>query len=466
MHEQHVLETPEARAAKGVAARKRLPPEAHATLDLRADRDAVGVLAQQLPSRVPELVGLRNERMSASPFAFFRGGAAVMAADLAPRPHTGLYAQLCGDAHLANFGMFASPERNLLFDINDFDETCPGPWEWDLKRLAASLVVAGRSNGFSAKQNRKVVLAAALRYQDAMRGFAGQGNLAVWYARVSVTELRRLLADDIDAKEGKRFDRAIAKAMGRDHLRSVATLTHVVDGVRRIVSDPPLLVPVAELAPEVARDELEESMQNLLWDYADSLAPGHRELARSYSFVDMARKVVGVGSVGTRCWVVLMRGRDDADSLLLQVKEAQPSVIAAHLGLPRQRHEGLRVVTGQRVMQAASDMFLGWQRAMGLDGRIRDFYVRQLHDWKGSASIEDMTAKRLRLYAEVCAWTLARAHARSGDRIAIAAYLGDDEEFAQAVVTFADSYAEVNARDHARFGEAVRTGSELLTVRA
>jgi uncharacterized protein (DUF2252 family) len=422
----------------------------------------VSVLAQQLPSRLPELVGLRNERMSASPFAFYRGGAAVMAADLAPRPHTGLFAQLCGDAHLSNFGMFASPERNLLFDINDFDETCPGPWEWDVKRLAASLVVAGRSNGFSDKQNRKVVLAAVRRYQDAMRVFAGEGNLAVWYARVSVTELRRLLADDIDAKAGKRFDKAIAKAMGRDHLRSVATLTDVVDGVRRIRSDPPLLVPVAELAPDVTRDELEESMENLLWDYADSLAPGHRELARSYSFVDMARKVVGVGSVGTRCWVVLMRGRDDGDPLLLQVKEAQPSVIAVHLGLPKQRHEGVRVVAGQRVMQAASDMFLGWQRAMGLDGHIRDFYVRQLHDWKGSATIEDLTPKGLRLYAEVCAWTLARAHARSGDRIAMAAYLGDGDEFPQALAAFADAYADITARDHAKFSAAVSGGASVV----
>ena len=462
MREQHVFETPEARVEKGRAARRRLPLEAHAALDLRADRDAVGVLSQQLPSRLADLVALRNERMSASPFAFYRGGAAVMAADLAPRPHTGLFAQICGDAHLANFGMFASPERNLLFDINDFDETSSGPWEWDVKRLAASLVVAGRSNGFTDKQNRKVVVAAVRRYQDAMTQFAALGNLAVWYARVSVTELRRLLADDIDAKASKRFDKAIAKAMGRDHLRSVATLTEVVDGVRRIRSDPPLLVPIAELAPQVTHDELEDSMENLLWDYADSLAPGHRELARSYSFVDMARKVVGVGSVGTRCWVVLMRGRDDGDALLLQVKEAQPSVVAVHLGLPKQRHEGVRVVAGQRVMQAASDVFLGWQRAMGLDGQIRDFYVRQLHDWKGSAAIEDMTPKNLRLYAEVCAWTLARAHARSGDRIAMAAYLGDSDEFPEAIATFADAYADINARDHAKFSAAMSGGAPAV----
>jgi uncharacterized protein (DUF2252 family) len=252
--------------------------------------------------------------------------------------------------------------------------------------------------------------------------------------------------------------------MSRDQLRTVATLTEVVDGVRRIVSDPPLLVPVSELAPGVARDELEESMENLLWDYADSLAPGHRELARSYSFVDMARKVVGVGSVGTPCWVVLMRGRDDGDPLLLQVKEAQPSVIAAHLGLPKQRYEGVRVVGGQRVVQAANDMFLGWQRDMGLDGRIRDFYVRQLPNWKGSVSIEDLTPENLRLYGEVCAWTLARAHARSGDRISIAAYLGEDEQFAQAMASFADSYADVNARDHSRFVEAVRSGAPMLTA--
>jgi len=461
---EHVFETPEARSAKGLTARTRFPLEAHAALDLRADRDPLSVLAQQLPTRLPDLVALRNERMSASPFAFFCGGAAVMAADFAPHPNTGLYAQLCGDAHLANFGMFASPERSLLFDINDFDETCPGPWEWDVKRLTASLVVAGRANGLSVRQSREVAVAAARRYQDAMSGFAAQGNLAVWYARVSLTELRRLLADDIHAKAGRRFDEAIAKAMGRDHLRSMATLTQVVDGVRRIVSDPPLLVPVSELAPGVARDELEESMENLLWDYADSLAPGHRELARSYTFVDMARKVVGVGSVGTRCWVVLMRGRDDGDPLLLQVKEAQPSVIAAHLGLPKQRYEGVRVVAGQRVMQTASDMFLGWQRDMGLDGRIRDFYVRQLHDWKGSVSIADMTPKNLGLYGEVCAWTLARAHARSGDRISIAAYLGEDEQFSQAMASFAESYADVNARDHARFVEAVRSGAPMLTA--
>jgi uncharacterized protein (DUF2252 family) len=454
---RNALGSPNERAQLGMAARELVPPEAHATVSTDG-RDPVGVLAEQIPSRLPELVPVRHERMSASPFAFFRGAAAVMAADLARSPHTGLQAQLCGDAHLSNFGTFASPERHLLFDINDFDETYPGPWEWDLKRLAASLVVAGRENDFSRKQIRKAVLATVGQYRDAMAAFARQGNLEVWYARVDIVEAQRNLADVLDARMSKRFDKAVAKAKSRDHRHSLAKLTEVVDGHRRIIGDPPFVVPISDLTPGVARDEVEEGVERLLWEYTASLAPGHRDLARSYTFVDMARKVVGVGSVGTRCWIVLMRGRDDDDPLFLQIKEAQSSVLAGHLSAHGPRNEGARVVSGQRVMQAASDIFLGWQRAVGLDGQSRDFYVRQLHDWKGSVTIERMVPEGMRLYGQLCGWTLARAHARSGDRIAIAAYLGDDDHVAQAVADFAEAYADLNERDHAAFVDAVASG--------
>jgi uncharacterized protein (DUF2252 family) len=418
----------------------------------------VSILAGQIPSRVPELVPIRHERMMTSPFAFFRGGAAVMAADLAGTPVSGLHARLCGDAHLANFGMFASPERALVFDVNDFDETFPGPWEWDLKRLAASLVVAGRENGFTDRQNRKVVVAAVRRYRDAMAAFAEMGNLALWYSRVDADVAVRLWGDQLDSRGRKRLDKSLAKARSRDHLRSLDKLTEVVDGQRRIIADPPVVVPVAMLTAGMARDDVEQGVQAILAGYASTLDPGHRELVGSYTFVDMARKAVGVGSVGTRCWIVLMRGRDDNDPLFLQVKEAEESVLAPYVEGHAVSHQGERVVTGQRIMQAAGDAFLGWHRTTGLDGITRDFYVRQLQDWKGSARVETMDRKNLRMYAELCAWTLARAHARSGDRIAIAAYLGDDDGLPQALAEFAHSYADLNERDYASFGAAVEAG--------
>jgi uncharacterized protein (DUF2252 family) len=418
----------------------------------------VQVLAGQIPTRVPELVPLRHERMLASPFAFFRGGAAVMAGDLAGTPDSGLHAWLCGDAHLANFGMFASPERALLFDVNDFDETYPGPWEWDLKRLAASLVIAGRENDFTDRQSSKVVVAAVRRYRDAMATFAEMGNLTLWYSRVDADEAARLLGDDLDSRGRKRLDKSVAKARTRDHLRSLGRMTEIVDGQRRIIADPPVVVPVSALAPGLGRDEVERTVQAILSDYASTLDPGHRELVGSYSFVDMARKAVGVGSVGTRCWIVLMRGRDDDDPLFLQVKQAEESVLARHLGGDTTDNQGQRVVTGQRIMQAAGDAFLGWHRTAGLDGVTRDFYVRQLQDWKGSARVETMVPKTLRLYAELCAWTLARAHARSGDRIAIAAYLGNDDELPRALAEFAQAYADLNERDYESFRAAVTAG--------
>ena len=446
------------RAQVGTRVRERVPPEAHAHLDPTGRTGAVQVLAGQNPTRVPELVPIRHERMMASPFAFFRGSAAVMAHDLAGSPVSGLDVQLCGDAHLANFGLFASPERSLLFDINDFDETYPGPWEWDLKRLAASLVVAGRENGFTDGESRTVVVAGVRRYADAMASFAGMGNLALWYSRVDADEARGLFADGLSGRGRKRLDKSLAKARTRNHMRSMDKMTRVVDGKRRIVADPPFVVPMTDLAPGVGRDEIEHTVQAVLDDYAASLDPGVRELVRSYSFVDLARKVTGVGSVGKRCWVALMRGRDDDDPLFLQVKQAESSVLAEPLGGSDVGNQGQRVVTGQRIMQSAGDAFLGWQRTTGIDGVERDFYVRQLHDWKGSAKVETMDPAMLAMYAELCGWTLARAHARSGDRIAIAAYLGDDDALPHALAEFAASYADLNERDFASFGEALASG--------
>jgi uncharacterized protein (DUF2252 family) len=451
-------ESPEASVLLGSEARVRVSPESHAHLEIGGGRDAIGVVAAQLPPRLPELVPLRHTRMAASPFAFFRGAAAVMAADLARTPTSGLTTQLCGDAHLSNFGMFASPERRLMFDINDFDETIRGPWEWDLKRLAASLVVAGRENSFTDKQIRRTVWATVSRYRSAMATFAGMGNLDVWYARADIEMVQQHLAGDLTQQMSRRLDKAVAKARGRDHRHSLAKLTEVVDGRRRIVSDPPTVVPVADLVEGMRRDEIESTVRGLIEDYTASLQPGPRELVRSYRFVDMARKVVGVGSVGTRCWIVLLRGRDDSDPLFLQVKEALPSALAEHLGVPHHGHEGARVVTGQRLMQATGDPFLGWQRTTGLDGRTRDFYVRQLHDWKGSAVIERMVPKGMRLYGQLCAWSLARAHARTGDRIAIAAYLGEDDRILHALTEFALAYADVNESDHRAFRDAVDRG--------
>jgi uncharacterized protein (DUF2252 family) len=421
------------------------------------------VLAEQIPSRVPELVPLRHARMSASPFAFFRGAAAVMAGDLAGSPTSGITVQLCGDAHLSNFGLFASPERRLVFDLNDFDETLPGPWEWDVKRLAASLVIAARENGYSAKQTRKVVVSAVRRYQAAMTDFAGLGNLAVWYAAADVEAVRQRLASEaeLDKSMAKRFEGTVKRARGRDHLRSLRKLTTTVDGRRRFVADPPLLVPLSEVVTDRPEETAVDDMRNLFHGYSETLEHGHRELLRSYEFLDMARKVVGVGSVGTRCWVALLQGRDANDPLLLQVKEAQPSVLGAHLPPSIHHHQGTRVVAGQRLMQAASDIFLGWQTAEGTDGRRRDFYVRQLQDWKGSAQVETMVPKGMALYGQLCAWTLARAHARSGDRIAIAAYLGEDDAFAQAVGDYAEAYADRNEEDFARFAAAL-SEDELL----
>jgi uncharacterized protein (DUF2252 family) len=453
---------PAARYATGRAARLDVPFDAQAALPSGDGRpDPVELLAAQGATRVPELVPIRYGRMLVSPFTFFRGAAAVMAADLARTPSSGLTAQLCGDAHLSNFGVFASPERRLVFDINDFDETHPGPWEWDVKRLVASLVVAGRGNGLRRKERATVVATAVGRYRQAMAMFAEQGELKVWYARADLDEISELVKNQMSKARRKTFAENQAKARTRDSLQVFRKMTAVVDGRRRIVADPPLVVPLGDLLPDADRTELETQFRRLLAGYAASLSPDRRHLLASFRFVDMARKVVGVGSVGTRCWIVLLSGRGEDDPLLLQIKEAPPSVLAEHVSLPTPAgwgSEGERVVTGQRLMQAASDIFLGWQIADGIDGQSRHFYVRQLRDWKGSALVETMDARTLALYGAMCGWTLARAHARTGDRIAIAGYLEDGAGFDQALVEFGERYADRNEQDFHRLTEAAAAG--------
>jgi len=451
---------PSARLARGRAARAQTPLEAHAALPTPANRpDPVAVLQKQAMSRLADLIPIRNGRMLVSPLAFYRGSAAVMAADLAGSPVSGMDCQLCGDAHLSNFGAFASPERSLVFDINDFDETHPGPWEWDVKRLAASLAVTGRCNGFSRKQRAAVVLTAVSRYRTAMRDFADMRDLDVWYAYADLDEVSQLLKNKASKKRRKKFADAQVKARTRDSLQAFRKMTAVVDGHRRILAYPPLIVPIQDLLPDTDRAQLESRIRLLVAGYADTLPVDKRHLLRGFRFVDMARKVVGVGSVGTRCWVVLLSGRDQDDPLLLQVKEAQPSVLAEYVpGRPANSGEGERVVGGQRLIQAASDIFLGWGRVSGIDGQDRDFYVRQLRDWKASAVVETMDPTTLRLYGALCGWTLARAHARTGDRIAIAGYLGDDAAFDQALLEFSERYADRNENDFQSLQAAAKAG--------
>ena len=453
--------TPSERAELGKAARVRVPRDSHAMADFPADRpDPVSLLEQQAVSRIPELVPTRYGRMLISPFSYFRGAALPMASDLAKTPASGLTVQACGDAHLSNFGLFGSPERRLVFDINDFDETVPAPWEWDVKRLAASLEVAARENGFNRKQRAAVVLAAATRYREAMRSFAESRNLEVWYAHVDVAELRAQFESQLTRRQRKAWDAGEAKARAADSFRDLRKLTRTVDGRPRIISDPPLIVPIEELvAAEPDPAGLEPQLRALMARYLRTLQHDRRHLLEQYRFADMARKAVGVGSVGTRCWIVLMVGRDDGDPLFMQMKEAQRSVLAPFAGASKFANEGQRVVVGQRLIQTASDIFLGWNRVdSGLDGKPHDFYVRQLRDWKFSFNIGTMIPEGMRLYGELCGWTLARAHARSGDRIAIAAYLGSSAEFDQAIAQFAVGYADQNERDHRALTEAAALG--------
>ena len=452
------------RVARGEDARAATPLESHAEFAPDGPRDPVGLLLGQAKSRVPELVPVRHGRMLVSPFTFYRGAALPMAADLATTPASGLRVQLCGDAHLSNFGAFASPERNLVFDVNDFDETLPGSFEWDVKRLAASLAVAGRDNGFPAKARRKIVLAAAEGYRTAMLGFAGQTFLEVWYAHLDIEQAIGEFRSQMKAKRFKEAGKLLAKAHTADSTKALRKLTTVTDGRRRIISDPPMIVPAEEVFSGVQADELYKLIHTVLGKYRRSLQSDRRHLLEQFTLVQVARKVVGVGSVGTRAWVLLLDACDGVEPLFLQAKEAQPSVLADYCGRSQYANQGERVVAGQHLMQAESDIFLGWTRVPGADKVDRDFYVRQLKDWKFSAPIEAMIPSGMTVYARLCGWTLARAHARSGDRIALAAYLGRSDAFDQAIADFAETYADQNERDYAALQAAVKDGKAQATT--
>jgi uncharacterized protein (DUF2252 family) len=448
------------RVALGKAARAEVPRASHVAYAPAPNRaDPLEVLEHQARTRVPELVPIRYGRMLVSPFTFYRGAAMIMAGDLAATPRSGFTVQCCGDAHLSNFGVFASPERRLVFDLNDFDETLPGPWEWDVKRLAVSMLIAAINNDYPLKDQERVVLSAVQAYREAMNSFAGMSNLEVWYAHMDIDAALAELGSQLKPKLAKRAEKTLAKARTRDSMSASSKLTETVDGRVRFVDQSPLIVPIDQLVSGSERDELFEGLHQLLRAYRDTLEFDRRVLLEQFELVDFARKVVGVGSVGTRAWIALMLGRDGQDPLILQLKEAEASVFEAFLGASEFSNHGERVVTGQRLMQASSDIFLGWLHVpSGIDGQARDFYGRQLKDWKGSAEIEQMVPKGLTMYGKLCGWTLARAHARSGDRIAIAAYLGGGASFDRAILGFSNAYAEQNQRDFHELTDAVSSG--------
>jgi uncharacterized protein (DUF2252 family) len=454
------------RVALGKTARKRVPRSSHAEFrPSEARRSPLEVLDEQGATRVQELLPIRYGRMASSPFAFYRGAAAVMAMDLATTATSGLKVQVCGDAHLVNFGIYNSPERRLVFDLNDFDETLPGPWEWDVKRLAASLVIASQDNGFGEPATIEIVRDAVRAYRTAMASFAEMTNLQVWYSRLEVDNLLAMMQARVASANVKvptervRFARrTVNKFATRDNLQAFTKLTETVDGVPRFRSQPPLVVPIIELAGEQGEEWVRREASRILADYRSTLEDDRRLLAEQYTYGDLARKVVGVGSVGTRAWMTLLLGRDGEDPLILQFKEATQSVLEPYLGRSEYERHGHRVVAGQRVMQAASDIFLGWYRGRGLDGAEHDFYVRQLRDGKGSVDIAILQPDGMRMYAEACAWTLARAHARSGARIAISAYLGNGRTFDDAITEFAHEYSAQNTRDHAELVAAIDDG--------
>jgi uncharacterized protein (DUF2252 family) len=449
----------EERAAKGKTLRAEVPRSSHGDWAPAAGRpDPIALLQEQAVKRVQELLPIRYGRMVVSPFTFYRGAAYVMASDLASSPRSGIRVQLCGDAHLSNFGGFASPERDLVFDLNDFDETLPGPWEWDVKRLAASIEVAGRARNFDRKLRRRIVRRAVAEYREAMRRFAGMKAMDVWYARMDGSGLRAEFGSQLAPAQVKRFERAVAKAKVKDSTRAFNKLAYSVNGGVGIVSDPPLITPVEELLPDAEAHELEAGMRRLIKSYGQTLAGDRRRLLETFRYADSARKVVGVGSVGTRAWVLLMLGRDESDPHFLQAKEAQRSVLAPFAGQSKFKNEGQRVVEGQRLMQAASDILLGWVHVTGMDGEPRDFYVRQLWDWKSSADVETMEPDLMATYGRMCGWTLARAHARSGDAVAIGAYLGGGSSFDRSMARFADAYADQNERDHGALVDAIADG--------
>jgi uncharacterized protein (DUF2252 family) len=450
------------RVARGKAARREAPRSSHAAFEPAADRpDPVELLERQADTRVPELVPIRYGRMLVSPFTFYRGAALIMASDLATTPRSGLTVQCCGDAHLSNFGVFASPERRLMFDINDFDETLPGPWEWDVKRLAVSMLIAAQDNGYRAADQDRIVLGTVEQYRATMATFAGMRNLDVWYAHLDIESVLAQFRDQFKPRQVKRTEKNIAKARTRDSMSAFSKLTRRVDGRARIVAEPPLIVPIADMAQEMGGDpdEVFAWLREMLRSFRSTLQPDRRVLLEEFELSDFARKVVGVGSVGTRAWIALLLGRDGGDPLFLQMKEAQASVLEDFVAPSEFENAGERVVAGQHLMQASSDIFLGWVHVPEApDGQARDFYGRQLKDWKGSAEIEQMIPAGLLAYGRLCGWTLARAHARTGDRIAIAAYLGKGNTFGRAVLEFCHAYAEQNRRDYAALSKAVKSG--------
>jgi uncharacterized protein (DUF2252 family) len=452
------------REKRGKDARAAAPLESHAEFTPGRGRDPVGLLLEQEKTRVPELLPVRHGRMLVSPFTFYRGAALPMAADLAGTPASGLRVQLCGDAHLSNFGAFASPGRRLVFDVNDFDETLPGPFEWDVKRLAASLAVAGRDNGFAGKDRRKIILSGVEAYRSAMRAFAEQPFLAVWYAHLDVDDALARYRSQLKKERVKDTEKMVAKAHTEDSTKALSKLTTQVDGQRRIISDPPLIEPVEELFPDVQASAIYELIRGVLGEYQRTLQSDRKHLLKQFKLIQVARKVVGVGSVGTRCWIALMDAGDGTEPLFLQPKEAQASALEAYCRRSHYASHGERVVAGQLLMQAESDIFLGWTRVTGPDGVDRDYYVRQLKDWKFSAPIEQMNPSGMAVYAQMCGWSLARAHACSGDRIALAAYLGGSGKFAQAIADFAETYADQNDRDYAALQAAVKDGRVQTTT--
>jgi uncharacterized protein (DUF2252 family) len=451
--------SPAERATRGKAARSELRRSAHGAWEPGPQRrDPVDLLEYQARTRLPELGAIRYGRMLVSPFTFFRGGAFIMAADLADGPRTGLHTQLCGDAHLSNFGIFAAPDRRLVFSINDFDETLPGPFEWDVKRLAASFAVAGRDRGFDEASRRSIAMAAVREYREAMARFAAMRNIDVWYTRLDLAGIMERFGSAMSGKQMKRLKSTVAQARTKDSMRALAKLCRTVNGELRIVGNPPLVTPIEDVLPDAEQEHLEDVVRRMIRTYRRTLPRDRRNLLESYRYAHAARKVVGVGSVGARAWILLMVGRDDGDPLFLQFKEAQASVLEPFLGTSEFGQHGQRVVEGQRMMQAAPDIMLGWERIAAIDGETKDFYIRQLWDAKGSAEIELMDPPGLEAYAKICGWTLARAHARSGDRIAIAAYLGSRDSFDQAMATFAETYADQNERDHRALQEAAASG--------
>ena len=470
------------REARGADARVRTPPSSHAGWAPVADRpDPVALLEEQNLTREPDLVPVRHGRMMVSPFTFYRGAAKIMAEDLKDTPTADIVVQLCGDAHLSNFGAFASPERRLLFDLNDFDETLPGPFEYDVKRMAASFTVAARNNGFSSADTREATMASVTAYREAMAEFAQMRTMDIWYAHLDEDNLMKAVRGaraeaEEAAKKGQKgarkkakqkkkaarkverdAEKASAKARTRDSVQALSKLGELADGRYQIVSQPPIVIPARDLAAAsgVSPDEVDQLVRDQFSAYRATLRDDQRHLLERFQIVDMARKVVGVGSVGTRAFIVLLQGRNAHDPLFLQVKEATASVLEAFLPNSRYQLHGERVVQGQRMMQAASDIYLGWTKG---PGGSRHFYWRQLRDMKGSAEVESMTPVALTLYARACGWTLARAHARSGDPIAITACLGGSDAFDRSVTDYSQRYADQNERDYQQFVKAIRSG--------